>query len=67
MLKLIFLVSLLAILGISWRYFAENRFFQGEYYFLLLVSFIGMLIMPSARGTCCCCSWHWRPCRSPGS
>ncbi len=48
-LKLIFLVSLLAILGISWRYFAENRFFQGEYYFLLLVSFLGMLIMPSAR------------------
>ncbi len=48
-LKVVFLVSLVAILGISWRYFAENRFFQGEYYFLLLVSFIGMLIMPSAR------------------
>ncbi len=48
-LKVIFLVSLLAILGISWRYFAESRFFQGEYYFLLLVSFLGMLIMPSAR------------------
>ncbi|MBY5161023.1 NADH-quinone oxidoreductase subunit N [Salsipaludibacter albus] len=47
--KVVFLVSLLAILGISWRYFAESRFFQGEYYFLLLVSFLGMLIMPSAR------------------
>jgi NADH-quinone oxidoreductase subunit N len=41
--------ALLAILGISWRYFAEGRYFQGEYYFLLVTSFIGMLIMPSAR------------------
>jgi NADH-quinone oxidoreductase subunit N len=47
--KIVFLGALLAILGISWRYFAESRFFQGEYYFLLLVSFLGMLIMPSAR------------------
>ena len=47
--KLLFLLSLLAILGISWRFFAEGRYFQGEYYFLLLTSFIGMLLMPSAR------------------
>ncbi|MEX2549833.1 MAG: NADH-quinone oxidoreductase subunit N [Nitriliruptoraceae bacterium] len=47
--KLFFLGSLLAILGISWRYFAEDRFFQGEYYFLLLTAFIGMLLMPSSR------------------
>ena len=47
--KVVFLVALLAVLGISWRYFAEGRYFQGEYYFLLLVSFIGMLVMPSAR------------------
>ena len=47
--KVIFLGTLLAVLGISWRYFAESRFFQGEYYFLLLVSFLGMVIMPSAR------------------
>ncbi|GGI05768.1 NADH-quinone oxidoreductase subunit N [Egicoccus halophilus] len=47
--KLVFLGSLLAILGISWRYFAEGRYFQGEYYFLLLTSFLGMLLMPSAR------------------
>jgi hypothetical protein len=32
-----------------WRFFAENRYFQGEYYFLLLTSFLGMLLMPSAR------------------
>jgi NADH-quinone oxidoreductase subunit N len=47
--KLVFLFSLLAILGISLRFFAENRFFQGEYYFLLLVSFLGMIVMPSAH------------------
>ncbi len=47
--KLLFLGALLAILGISWRYFAESRYFQGEYYFLLLTSFVGMIIMPSAR------------------
>jgi NADH-quinone oxidoreductase subunit N len=47
--KLVFLGALLAILGISWRFFAEGRYFQGEYYFLLLTAFIGMLIMPSAR------------------
>ncbi|MCC5948778.1 MAG: NADH-quinone oxidoreductase subunit N [Nitriliruptoraceae bacterium] len=47
--KLLFLGTLLAILGISWRFFAEGRYFQGEYYFLLLTAFIGMLIMPSAR------------------
>jgi NADH-quinone oxidoreductase subunit N len=47
--KMLFLGTLLAILAISWRYVAENRFFQGEYYFLLLTSFIGMLLMPSAR------------------
>lgn len=47
--KVVFLVALLAILGVSWRYFAEGRYFQGEYYFLLLISFLGMLVMPSAR------------------
>jgi NADH-quinone oxidoreductase subunit N len=47
--KLLFLGTLLAILGISWRFFAEGRYFQGEYYFLLLTSFIGMILMPSAR------------------
>jgi len=47
--KLVFLFSLLAILGISLRWFAEGRYFQGEYYFLLLTSFLGMIMMPSAR------------------
>ena len=47
--KLVFLASLLGILAVSWRFFAENRFFQGEYYTLLLISFLGMIVMPSAR------------------
>jgi NADH-quinone oxidoreductase subunit N len=47
--KLLFLGSLLVILGLSWRFFAEGRYFQGEYYFLLLTAFIGMLLMPSSR------------------
>jgi NADH-quinone oxidoreductase subunit N len=48
-LKLLFLGTLLAILAISQRYFAEGRYFQGEYYFLLITSFLGMILMPSAR------------------
>ncbi|MBW3576773.1 MAG: NADH-quinone oxidoreductase subunit N [Actinobacteria bacterium] len=47
--KLLFLGALLAILAVSYQHFAEGRYFQGEYYFLLLTSFVGMLVMPSAR------------------
>ncbi len=47
--KVLFLLVLLAVLGISWRFFAEGRYFQGEYYFLLVTAFIGMLLLPSAR------------------
>ena len=47
--KLLFLGTLLAILAISYRYFSDGRYFQGEYYFLLLTAFLGMIIMPSAR------------------
>ncbi|HEV3365316.1 MAG TPA: NADH-quinone oxidoreductase subunit N, partial [Acidimicrobiia bacterium] len=31
------------------RYFRDGRFYQGEYYFLLLTSFLGCLLMPSSR------------------
>ncbi|CAN5875963.1 NADH-quinone oxidoreductase subunit N [soil metagenome] len=44
-----FLASGLLILLLSWRYFQEVRTYQGEYYFLLLSSYVGMLLMPSAR------------------
>ena len=44
-----FLASGIVILLLSWRYFQEVRTFQGEYYFLLLSAYVGMLLMPSAR------------------
>jgi NADH-quinone oxidoreductase subunit N len=47
--KVFFLSVALIILMISVRYFREGRYFQGEYYVLLLSSFLGMLAMPSSR------------------
>jgi NADH-quinone oxidoreductase subunit N len=47
--KGLFLSVALFVLLISYRYFAEIRTFQGEYYFLILSAFIGMMLMPSAR------------------
>jgi NADH-quinone oxidoreductase subunit N len=39
----------LFVLFMSYRYFAEIRTYQGEYYFLLLSAFLGMYLMASAR------------------
>jgi NADH-quinone oxidoreductase subunit N len=47
--KLLFLGALLAILAISYHHFSESRYFQGEYYFLLLSSFVGMILIASSR------------------
>ena len=47
--KVFFLVSALAVLLLSARYFREGRFYQGEYYFLLLTAFLGMLTISSSR------------------
>jgi NADH-quinone oxidoreductase subunit N len=47
--KIFFLVSAAVVLLLSWRYFQEGRFYQGEYYVLLLCSFLGCLTMPSSR------------------
>jgi NADH-quinone oxidoreductase subunit N len=47
--KVFFLSVALVVLMVSFRYFREGRFYQGEYYFLLLTSFLGCLIMPSSR------------------
>ena len=47
--KYFFLGTALFVLFLSYRYFTEIRTYQGEYYFLLLSSFLGMLLMPSAR------------------
>lgn len=44
-----FLATAAGVLLLSYRYFQEIRTYQGEYYFLLLSAFLGMLLMPSAR------------------
>ena len=44
-----FLVTAILVLGLSLRYFREGGFYQGEYYFLLLTSFLGCIMMPSSR------------------
>jgi NADH-quinone oxidoreductase subunit N len=49
LLKAFFLSVALAVLFISYRYFAEFRTYQGEYYFLLLSAFLGCMLMASAR------------------
>ena len=47
--KGLFCVVGLIILGISFHYFREARYYQGEYYFLMLCSLLGGLVMSSAR------------------
>ena len=47
--KIFFLSVAILVLGISYRYFREGGFYQGEYYFLLLTSFLGCVMMPSSR------------------
>jgi NADH-quinone oxidoreductase subunit N len=47
--KTLFLSIALVVLMISFRYFREGRFYQGEFYFLLLTSFLGCVLMPSSR------------------
>lgn len=47
--KVFFLATALFVLFVSYRYVQEIRTYQGEYYFLLLSAFVGMLLMPSAR------------------
>jgi NADH-quinone oxidoreductase subunit N len=47
--KTFFLVVTLAVLLLSLRYFREGRYYQGEYYFLLLSAVLGMLTISSSR------------------
>ncbi|HEY7281401.1 MAG TPA: NADH-quinone oxidoreductase subunit N [Actinomycetota bacterium] len=44
-----FLVSAIVVLGLSLRYMQDGRYYQGEYYVLLLSAFLGCLVMPSSR------------------
>jgi NADH-quinone oxidoreductase subunit N len=47
--QLFFLAVAVVVLSVSLRYFREGGFYQGEYYFLLLTSFLGCLLMPASR------------------
>ena len=44
-----FLSVAVVVLAVSLRYFREGGFYQGEYYYLLLTSFLGCVMMPSSR------------------
>jgi NADH-quinone oxidoreductase subunit N len=44
-----FMGAAAVVLLISYRYFRDGGFYQGEYYFLLLTSFLGCLLMPASR------------------
>ena len=48
-LKALFLLSAYLVVLMSTNYIAEGDYAEGEYYFLLLSSVLGMLIMASAR------------------
>jgi NADH-quinone oxidoreductase subunit N len=47
--KVFFLIVALVVFLISLRYFQDGRYYQGEYYFLVLSSFLGMLTIASSR------------------
>lgn len=47
--KGLFCVIGLIVLSISFHYFRSGRFYQGEYYFLLLCGLLGGIVMASAR------------------
>lgn len=47
--KTLFCVIGLLVLAISFDYFRSGKYYQGEYYFLLLCSLLGGLVMASAR------------------
>lgn len=44
-----FLLAGMVVLLLSLRYLRDGEYYQGEFYFLLLCSLLGCLIMPSAR------------------
>jgi NADH-quinone oxidoreductase subunit N len=47
--KVFFLSVALIVLALSVRYLRDGRYYQGEFYFLLLASFLGAVALPSAR------------------
>ena len=49
MLKALFLVAGYVVLLMSTNYIEEGDYYEGEYYFLLLSSLLGMVVMASSR------------------
>jgi NADH-quinone oxidoreductase subunit N len=47
--KSLFCVIGLAILAVSFHYFRSGKYYQGEYYFLMLCSLLGGVVMASSR------------------
>lgn len=47
--KTLFCVIGLAILAVSFHYFKSGKYYQGEYYFLMLSSLLGGIVMASSR------------------
>ncbi|TMK81534.1 MAG: NADH-quinone oxidoreductase subunit N [Actinobacteria bacterium] len=47
--KVFFTSVALVVLLLSMRYVRDGRYYQGEYYFLVLCSLLGMMTMPSSR------------------
>jgi NADH-quinone oxidoreductase subunit N len=47
--KVFFLLAAIVVLSVSLHYFNRPGYYQGEYYYLLLTSFLGCLLMPSSR------------------
>lgn len=48
-LKALFIVAAYLVLLMSHQYIESDRYYQGEYYFLLLASILGSLVMASSR------------------
>ena len=49
MIKALFLVAGYVVVLLSTNYIAEGDYYEGEYYFLLLTSVLGMVVMASSR------------------
>ena len=49
LLKAVFLISAYVVVLMSTNYVAEGDYYEGEYYFLLLSSVLGMVVMASSR------------------
>ena len=67
-LKGLFVASGYLVLLMSVSYIESERYYQGEYYFLLVASILGSVVMASSRDLITSSSgWSWSPGRSSSS